>query len=492
MGILNKKIQVSKNLLIISLVGLTAISTCLTGVLTYHFTKKNDKQIYSKGVSPLVTEIYNYLVEKWLYAGDIEDLEQKLNTLMINGMLDNDGDPYTFYTSNYGDQNLNTSGSGAYGFTYNYYTAFINNTSYGGLLIKDIYEGSFKKAGFKENDIIIASKFQDENDFKYFENYSTNSLTNLIYPDENAKNKEVTFKIIRDNNFLDINAEASYYSKIPASLVYEDDKTLGIRISSFLGDNDSSYPAIIVKKILEEKTKNKTYENLVFDLRNNGGGFTSQASDLACLFLPKGSIIYQEGTEKQITKTYYQNQDPEFGKDKIKNIKIIINGGSASATELFTSALIENNLATTYGSKSYGKGIAQSIINLQNGGTLRLTTSKIYTPKGNSIHKVGITPDYIVNDFEKFGTNLVSNCYLEDSYRLTYEEEEKVKNSILRVKNYTETTYADLVTHFQQDNNIDVTGNYDSKTVYRLYYANLEKYNLGYNNLANDIYKSIL
>jgi len=133
---------------------------------------------------------------------------------------------------------------------------------------------------------------------------------------------------------------------------------------------------------------------LILDLRNNPGGLLSQAVGVADKFLEKGRlIVYTEGRAK--------NQDLKFTAEHNGNherfpMVVLVNGGSASASEIVAGALQDWNRAVILGTQTFGKGSVQTVIPLSDGSGLRLTTAKYYTPKGRSIHNKGITPDIIV------------------------------------------------------------------------------------------------
>lgn len=491
---------------------ISTICTCVIGaslVFTlgyYTATRVNSSKqnTYYNTYTAKLDEIYSYMYNNWLYGGTKEDLQEYLCNLMINGLMDGDDDPYTFYTSTKEAQGLDTSGSGIYGFTSSIYSVKVGSTYYGGRKIISLYDGTFKKAGFKQGDVLIAAKKANENEYTYFQDYSPSSFSSISSPYDDKKETAVSFKYVRDNQIYELEAKLGDYSEIPVSVVSSSSstKTLGLSVSTFLGDSNSGYPADLLEKYIDQYLNEfgGTIENLVLDCRDNGGGYIDQAYKMACLFLPKGSIVYQIGDKTgKITNTYTNTSNPKYDTSKVKNIKIILNGNSASATELFSKALRDNSRCTIYGSQSYGKGIGQSVINLQSGGVLRITTMKVYGPKGDSIHQIGITPDVKVEDFNAYATNLVSACYVnqdnkyDNGYRLTYSQENNVVDSIKRVDtDITSSTYTDVVSEFQTRNGLTVNGEYDSYTLYLTYKYNFDKYYDGYNKLYTDVYNGII
>ncbi len=174
-------------------------------------------------------------------------------------------------------------------------------------------------------------------------------------------------------------------------------KDLGyIRLKSFNENSDKQFLESV--KNLEKKFKVKGY---VLDLRNNPGGLLTQAINITDFFLEDGEIVSTKGRKVSETRKFFARKGDEI---KGKPIIVLINNGSASASEIFAGALKDHKRAIIVGENSFGKGSVQSIIPLGNGGGMRLTISKYYLPSGKSISEVGVTPDILVeeenNDFQ--------------------------------------------------------------------------------------------
>ena len=169
------------------------------------------------------------------------------------------------------------------------------------------------------------------------------------------------------------------------------DKDLGyIRLKSFNENSDNQFLDIIKK--FEKNSKLKGY---ILDLRNNPGGLLKQAINITDFFLNDGEIVSTKGRKVSETRKFFARKGDEI---KGKPIIVLINNGSASASEIFAGALKDHKRAIILGENSYGKGSVQSIIPLRNGGGIRLTISKYYLPSGNSISEVGVTPDIVVEE----------------------------------------------------------------------------------------------
>ena len=175
------------------------------------------------------------------------------------------------------------------------------------------------------------------------------------------------------------------------SEVIGDEKNLGyIRLKTFNQNSDEQILATIKK--FEKNSKIKAY---VFDLRNNPGGLLTQAINITDFFLDDGEIVSTKGRNISETRKFFARKGDEI---KGKPIVVLINNGSASASEIFAGALKDHKRAIILGENSYGKGSVQSVIPLKNGGGMRLTISKYYLPSGKSISEVGVTPDIFVEE----------------------------------------------------------------------------------------------
>ena len=170
-------------------------------------------------------------------------------------------------------------------------------------------------------------------------------------------------------------------------------KNLGyIRLKSFNENSDKQF-LNIVKKF----EKDSKIEGYILDLRNNPGGLLTQAINITDFFLNDGEIVSTKGRKVSETRRFFAKKGDAI---KGKPIIVLINNGSASASEIFAGALKDHKRAIILGENSYGKGSVQSIIPLRNGGGIRLTISKYYLPSGDSISEVGVTPDIVVEETE--------------------------------------------------------------------------------------------
>ena len=192
-----------------------------------------------------------------------------------------------------------------------------------------------------------------------------------------GKRKALTFNIIRD--IIQI--------KSVKSKVIED--SIGyIRLTSF-NDNSSEQ----LENIVKDFKKNKNINKYILDLRNNPGGLLNQAIKITDFFLNNGEIVSTKSKKKSDNRKWFAKKGDLVNGD---TLLVLINYGSASASEIVAGALKDHKRAIILGESSYGKGSVQSIIPLRNSGAIRLTVSKYYLPSGDSISEVGVSPDIFV------------------------------------------------------------------------------------------------
>ena len=187
-----------------------------------------------------------------------------------------------------------------------------------------------------------------------------------------------------------------------------------LRLNAF-NENSSDQ----VKKKLTEIKKNKSVNSYILDLRNNPGGLLSQAIKISDFFLDEGEIVSTKSRNKLENRKFFAREgDIIDGKTLI----VLINYGSASASEIVAGALKDHKRAILVGEQSYGKGSVQSIIPLKNKGAIRLTISKYYLPSGKSISEVGVIPDIEIDEkTEDFRINTESDNQLQYALKLLNE-----------------------------------------------------------------------
>jgi carboxyl-terminal processing protease len=252
-------------------------------------------------------------------------------------------------------------------------------------VISPIDDTPAAKAGIKAGDYIVKIGDEQVQGKSLMEAVKlmrgpVNTSIDLTIRRKNIK-KPLEFKIIRKViEVQSVNSE-----------IISKDKNLGyIRLKSFNENSDKQ-----ILKAIKKFEKNKKIKGYVLDLRNNPGGLLTQAINITDFFLDDGEIVSTKGRNVSETRKFFARKGDEI---KGKPLVVLINNGSASASEIFAGALKDHKRAIILGENSYGKGSVQSIIPLRNGGGMRLTISKYYLPSGKSISEVGVTPDILIEE----------------------------------------------------------------------------------------------
>jgi len=212
-----------------------------------------------------------------------------------------------------------------------------------------------------------------------------------------APNTDVTITVVRDGEPRPIDIEITRAIIKTESVRYEMlEPGLGyVRVSQFQERTAAQLSDALDQLI--EVNGDKKLRGLIIDLRNNPGGVLKSAVDMVDLFQDGGKIVYTEGRVRDSQMNYRANRGDRL---EGKPIVILVNGGSASGSEIVAGALQDHNRALIVGEPTFGKGSVQSIMPLSSGGALRLTTARYYTPEGRSIQAEGIKPDIVVHQLK--------------------------------------------------------------------------------------------
>jgi carboxyl-terminal processing protease len=224
--------------------------------------------------------------------------------------------------------------------------------------------------------------------------------------------------------------------------------TAVFRISTF---NDQTYPNLTegLEEMIEEVGGLENLNGVVIDLRNNAGGLLSEAIRVSDAFLEQGEIVSTRGREPQDGERY--NATPGDLIDGLPMV-VLVNGGSASASEIVAGALQDHRRAVVVGTNTFGKGSVQSVMPLPGNGAMRLTTSLYYTPSGRSIQALGVAPDILVeqrepvevseeegeNPFRRNEASLrgaLQNSTLSEDEARQLEEEQAIAEATARLRN---------------------------------------------------------
>ena len=352
----------------------------------------NDEDIYKK--IDLFSEVLDKINKEY-----VEEVDQsKSMDAAINGVLQS-LDPYSAYMTPEMFKEMKTETSGEFG------GLGIEVGMEAGVVkvISPIDNSPASKVGVKAGDYIVKI-----NDIQV-QGKSLSEAVELMRGPIGSKieitvrrvgvKKSLTFEIIRD--IIEI---ASVKSKVINDVGY-------LRLTSF-NENSSEQ----VKEKIKKFKKNKKIKKYILDLRNNPGGLLSQAIKITDFFLDHGEIVSTKSRKKfENRKWFAKKGDLIDGQTLI----VLINYGSASASEIVAGALKDHKRAILLGEETYGKGSVQSIIPLQNKGAIRLTVSKYYLPSGESISEVGVTPDIeIAESSDEFKINTKTDNQLDFAVKL--------------------------------------------------------------------------
>lgn len=328
-----------------------------------------------------VVDTYYAIVDN--YYGELD--RDKLIDGAVEGMISSVGDTFTSYSDTDSTSSFDETINGSYegiGCT-------VATLEDGTISVIDMFEDSPSyKAGLKVGDIILKV------DGESYEGKNSNDISNYI---KNSGKSKIVLTVKRDNEEKDISINLSKVEipHVSGKVIEQDSKKIGyIKISLFASNSYKQF-----KNKLDELEKSNI-DDLIIDVRDNSGGYLSSVTDICNLFLDKGKVIYQlEDSKGKVKKK-------DTTKEKRKyDIVVLINGGSASASEILASAIKESYGGDIVGTNSYGKGTVQQTKKLLDGSMIKYTTQKWLTPDGNSINGVGVTPTKVVELNEEYFNN---------------------------------------------------------------------------------------
>ena len=348
----------------------------LTFILTLFFLSQkvisSESEIYEK------IDVFGEVLEK-INKEYVDEINQSDSMdSAINGLLQS-LDPYSGYMSPEIFNEMQTETSGEFG------GLGIEVTMESGVVkvISPIDDTPASNAGIKAGDYIVKinnTQVQGKSLSEAVElmRGPVGSAIELTIRRRGEK-KALTFNVTR---------EIIQIKSVKAELL---EKNIGyIRLTSF---NENS--AGQIKKEINKFEKNKNLKSYILDLRNNPGGLLSQAIKISDFFLDNGEIVSTKSRQQSENRKWFAKKGDLT---KGKTILVLINYGSASASEIVAGALKDHKRAILIGENSYGKGSVQSIIPLKNKGAIRLTVAKYYLPSGKSISEVGVSPDIEINE----------------------------------------------------------------------------------------------
>lgn len=340
--------------------------------VSYSKTKKGFDSLY---------ETYDTIMSE--YYKDVDS--DKLIEGAINGMLESLDDEHTMYFDKKSKEEFDSELSG------NYYGigAQIQLTSDETIKITKVFDDSpAKKAGLKEEDVFVSV------DGTSVKGKSATEVANMLKSDSvktstivvKRNDKELTFKVTKENITL---------FSVSSEMLDNNGKNVGYLSVSIFGQKTYSQFKDALTKL-----EKQDMDSLIIDLRGNTGGYLSTVTNMLEEFIDKRNVIYQIQSSSGVK----QYKTVKASEKKYK-IVVLIDGGSASASEIMSAAMKEVYGATLVGQTTYGKGTVQTTKNLSNGSMIKYTIEKWLTPSGKNIDKEGIKPDYEVELGDSYKNN---------------------------------------------------------------------------------------
>ena len=334
--------------------------------------------------------------------------EEKLMDSTISGMLEGLDDPYAAYYNESAFESFYTQTEGEYE-GIGIYVSYDTDKNMP-IIITPIIGSPAAEANILPGDYI-----------EYVNELSSATATydELVDEIKGRVGTKVKIGLIRfkeDNAYEEIELEVER-KKIDINPITEEvyEENIGyIKMTSF---DEVSYDEF--KKKYEDLIGNKKVKGLIIDLRNNPGGILQTCANITDLIVPEGKIVYtldKAGNEEALCSDKKHIEIP---------LVVLVNEGSASASEVFTGAVKDYEMGKIVGTKTYGKGVVQTLKSIGDGTYIKLTTSEYFSPKGNKINGVGIEPDIVVE--------MPDN--LTNAYNPTYDEDTQLQRAILELKN---------------------------------------------------------
>ena len=328
---------------------------------------RSDEILSDLAFTQKIKYLENMIDEEYLGEISTDKLEEGVYAGLIYGL----GDVYSrYYTKDeYEQESVTTEGSYVgIGVAMQKYTA-------GGVQIVECYKGSTaEEAGVKVDDVITAINGEDITDTE---------LQDVVSMIKDNEDKDVVLTVQRkgeDTQEITVKVSNVELPSVFGEML--DENTGYIQITEFKGVTVEQYEEVFAD------LKEQGMERLVVDLRDNQGGLLNVVCDILRDILPEGLIVYTED------KNGNRSEETCDGKNPLDMpLAVLVNGNSASASEIFAGAVKDYGLGTIVGTTTYGKGVVQSIRQLSDGSAVKLTIANYYTPKGNSINKTGIRPD---------------------------------------------------------------------------------------------------
>lgn len=336
------------------------------------------------------------------YTGDIDD--EQMEEYMYKGMMASLGDPYSAYYTSEEYEELTTETTGSYE---GIGVVMQQDVNTGEVKVVRCYEGApGEKAGLLPEDVLVEVNG---------ESVSGMELSEVVDKVKSSQDQMAHLTIAREGESeyleIDVHLEEVNIPVVQSEML--EDNIGYIALYEFTEQTEPQYMEAF------EALKDQGMERLIIDVRNNPGGLLTSVCDILEDILPEGLIVYTEDKNGE-REEYTCDGENELDIP----LAVLVNGNSASASEIFAGAIQDYSKGTIVGTTTFGKGIVQSLIPFNDGSAIKTTTAKYYTPSGKCIHGTGIQPDVEVELSEG----------LEQETSISHEEDNQLQKAIEVVK----------------------------------------------------------
>ncbi|MBQ9984167.1 MAG: S41 family peptidase [Lachnospiraceae bacterium] len=339
----------------------------------------DDSTVVGADTNDKLEDIEELIGENFYFEEDDEKKQEGI----IRGYMDSLGDPYSVYYSAEEFADFMEDSEGEY---VGIGVQVSQNIDTNVITVTKVFDGPAKEAGIYAEDVITEVNGED---------ISTQDIDSVVDKIKGEEGTEVTVTIYRasDGKEHEFTMPRRKVENPTVECEMLDNGIGYIAIHSFYDVTDDQFLEAVVN--LEANGM----EGLIVDLRDNGGGLLDVAVNMLDYMLPEGKIVYTEDKAGNVTSQYTSSADEQFDKPLV----VMVNGYSASASEIFAGAIKDYGIGTIVGETTYGKGIVQRMFPLEDGSAIKLTIAKYFTPNGNDIHQVGIEPDVEVElDYDAY------------------------------------------------------------------------------------------
>jgi carboxyl-terminal processing protease len=321
-------------------------------------------------------KVWNTINEKSIYANKVSDQDRVWGA--ISGLASSLGDPYTVFFPPSENKLFNDEIHGSFGGI----GAEIGIKDKILTIISPLKDTPAQKAGLKAGDKILRINKTDTTDM------TVDKALDLI---RGPKGTEVMLTVFRDEDkqTRDIKIVRDDIQIPTIDTELRKDNIFVIRLYSF---SENSYP--LFKDALQ-KFINSGSDKLILDLRGNPGGYLDSAVNIGSWFIDEGKVIVSEDFGSKKKPEFYRSHGPRVFTDNLKFV-VLVDGGSASASEILAGALKEHGIAKLVGTRTFGKGSVQELVPITDDTSLKVTVAKWFTPNGVSISEHGLDPDFVV------------------------------------------------------------------------------------------------